>query len=159
MAADTYLKIQTRRAGAVKGESTAADHADEIIVRDWSWGAAAASALGAGAATARRAYRNLSITKAVDCASTALLSALATNDEVKEARLMVRKAGEGQQDFLIITLKGARVATVDLDGGSDGETFERVTFTFTKVDVEYRPQQGTGGRGAAYTFSDELIPT
>ncbi len=159
MSADTYLKIQTRRAGAVKGESTAPGHADEILLCGWSWGANASSAIGAGASTARRSYRNLTVTKAIDCASTALLSALATNDEVKEARLMMRKAGEGQQDFYSITLKGARVAGIELESDAEGSTQERVTFTFTKVEVEYRMQQGSGSRGAAFTFTDELIHT
>ena len=53
MSADTYLKIQTRRAGAVKGESTAPGHADEILLCGWIWGANASSAIGAGASTAR----------------------------------------------------------------------------------------------------------
>ncbi|BDI04864.1 Hcp family type VI secretion system effector [Sphaerotilus microaerophilus] len=159
MSADTYLKIQTRRAGAVKGESTAPGHADEIQLIGWSWGASASSAIGAGVSTARRSYRNLCVTKAIDSASTALLSALATNDEVKEARLMMRKAGEGQQDFYSITLKGARVAGIELESDAEGRTQERVTFTFTKVEVEYRTQQVSGSRGAAFTFTDELIPT
>jgi type VI secretion system secreted protein Hcp len=158
MAADAYLKIQTRRAGAVKGEANAPDHKDDISIRSWNWGAAASSAVGASAVTARRSYRSLTVIKGVDTASTALLSALATNDEVKEAKLMMRKAGEGQQDFFSITLKNARVATVDLESDAEGNAVERVTFTFTKVDVEYRPQQGTGARGATFSFSDELLP-
>lgn len=154
--ADAFLFLQTKRAGRVKGESTAPGHEDDIVVSTWTWGVAASSAIGSTQATGRRAYKNLTITKAIDAASTPLLSVLSTNDEVKEARLSLRKAGEGQQDYFTIKLEKARVIAVDLEGDPNGGTLERVTLSFNKVSVEYRLQQGGGGRGAATTFEDEI---
>lgn len=156
MTTDTYLHLQTRRAGKVKGECIAPGHADDIAVRAWSWGVSAPTAMGSVQATVRRSYKNLTFVKGADTASTALLSALATNDEVKEARLMMRKAGEGQQDFFRMTLKNARITAVDLDASEDGDVCERVTIAFTKVEIEYTPQQRTGQRGAAYVFTDDV---
>lgn len=156
MTTDTYLHLQTKRAGKVKGECVAPDHQDDITVQSWSWGVSAPTAMGSVQATARRSYKNLTIVKGTDTASTALLSALATNDEVKEARLMMRKAGEGQQDFFRVTLKNARITAIDIDSGEDGDVFERVSIAFTKVEIEYSPQQRTGQRGAAYVFNDDV---
>lgn len=156
MTTDTYLHLQTKRAGKVKGECLTPGHEDDITVRAWSWGVAAPTAMGSVQATARRSYKNLTFLKATDTASTALLSALATNDEVKEARLTMRKAGEGQQDFFRMTLKNARITGVDLDSAEDGDVVERVTVAFTKVEIEYTPQQRTGQRGAGYVFTDEV---
>lgn len=156
MSTDTYLHLQTKRAGKVKGECATPGHADDIAVRSWSWGVSAPAAMGSVQATARRSYKNLTFIKGTDTASTALLSALATNDEVKEARLMLRRAGEGQQDFFRMTLKNARITSVDLDSSEDGDVWERVTVAFTKVEIEYSPQQRTGQRGAAYVFTDDV---
>ncbi len=155
--ADVYLAVRTKRAGEVKGESRAAGHEDEIIVHSWNWGIAAGNAIGSTQATSRRSYRNLEICKRVDAASTPLMSALVTNDEVKEAKLAMRKAGEGQADFFVITLNQARVVGIELVCDENGDTLERISFAFTKVQVDYQTQKGSGQRGASTTFTDELL--
>jgi type VI secretion system secreted protein Hcp len=156
---DVFLHVKSKRAGAIKGESVAADHKDAIIVHGWSWGVAASSAIGSTQATGRRSYKNLVISKQVDCATTSLISILATNDEIKEAKLSMRKAGEGQRDFFTITLTNARVTGVDLDCDEQGQTLERVTFTYNKLQVDYEVQGATGQRGAGSSFQDEILPS
>lgn len=156
-APDIFLSLKTRRAGAIKGESVAADHQDAIEVDGWSWGISASSAIGATQATARRSFKHLTVCKRLDCATTALMSVLTTNDEVKEAKLSMRKAGGGQLDFFTITLNSARVVAVDLDCDGSGQTTERVSFAFNKVQVEYTVQQGSGLRGASSSFNDEIM--
>jgi type VI secretion system secreted protein Hcp len=154
---DIFLAVQAKRAGRVKGEATAPDHEDDIDVESWRWSVQAASALGSTAATTRRSYSGLTVVKRVDSASTALLAALATNDEIKEAKLTMRKAGEGQQDYFLLTLSEARVTSVEHAVGDDGGTREIITFAFRKVEVEYRPQQKSGGRGGSHIFNDEIL--
>lgn len=157
--ADVYLHVQTKRAGKVKGEATSAGHEDDIVLKGWTWGVSSTSALGSTQATGRRAYRGLTVIKQIDAATTALMSALATNDEVKEAKLTMRKAGAGQVDYFLITLEKARITSVDHVTDAAGNTVETVTLQFNKVAVEYRPQQSTGSRGASMTFEDEIINT
>ena len=153
---DIFLRVQAKRAGRVKGESAAPGHEEDIEIESWQWSVQASSALGTGAVTGRRSYSGLSIVKRIDSASTALLSALATNDEIKEAVLTMRKAGDGAVDFFLITLKEARVTHIEQSAGEDGDVREAVTFAFRKVEVEYRRQQSSGGRGASYVFNDEI---
>jgi len=155
---DVFLSVQIKRAGKIKGETVANDHQDQIAVTSWNWGVAASSALGSTQATARRSYRNLTVSKHVDCSTTALLSVLASNDEIKEAKLMVRKAGGGQRDFFTITLSNARVTSVDLACDATGTLMETVTFSFNKVNVEYEIQTATGQRGSGFSFQDEILP-
>lgn len=157
-AVDVFLAVQSKRAGKIKGEASAADHKDHIQISKWSWGVSASSALGSTQATARRSYRNLVVTKRVDSATTALLSVLASNDEIKEAKLSVRKAGEGQRDYFSITLNNARVTSIDLACDDSGDLHEVVTFSFNKVNVEYEIQQTTGQRGSGFSFHDEILP-
>jgi type VI secretion system secreted protein Hcp len=154
---DIFLHVQTKRAGKIKGEASASEHEDDIVIASWNWGLSAGSALGSGKATARRSYKHLTVFKGIDSASTALMSALATNDEVKEARLAMRKAGEGQVDFFTIVLGGARVSAIEIDVDDRGTPVERVEFAFTKVEVDYRRQEGSGQAGATSSFMDEVL--
>lgn len=154
--ADVYLYVKTKRAGVVKGESQTPNHVDEIVLHGWRWGVSASSAIGHTVATSRRSYTGLTVHKRIDQATTPLLAALATNDEVTEARLSMRRAGGEQEIFFTIVLKGARVSAVEHDIDGTGQVKETVTLMFTKVEVEYRPQKTTGLRGGSMTFSDEL---
>ena len=154
---DIFLSVQTKRAGKVKGEALHPGHEDDIVVQGWNWGVAASSALGSAQATGRRSYKGLTVVKQIDAATTALMSALATNDEVKEAKLTMRKAGAEQIDYFLVTLQKARISSVDHSTDDTGSTLETVTIQFNKVSVEYRPQKSAGGRGASMTFEDEIL--
>lgn len=155
---DMFLRVRCARAGDVKGESVAKEHVDEIVLSSWHWGLAASSAIGSTRATARRSFKHLTVLKAIDSSSTALMNALATNDEVREAKLSMRKAGGSQLPFFTLTLGLARVSAIDLDIDESGTAVERVSFAFGKIEVEYRRQQAGGQRGASTTFLDELLP-
>ena len=155
--ADAYLSVRTKRAGDLKGEVSAKGHENAIEVHGFQFGVAASSAIGSGQATARRQYKHLVVMKRLDSSSTSLMSALASNDEVKELKLSLRKPGDGQEDFFTITLAGARVVGVDLDFDESGEAVERASFAFTQIEVEYRVQGKDGVLGASSTFTDELI--
>jgi type VI secretion system secreted protein Hcp len=154
--ADAFLYVKAKRAGVIKGESQATGYVGQIDVRGWHWGASAASAIGHTVATSRRSYTGLTVVKKIDLATTPLMSALATNDEVTEAKLSLRRAGGDQELYFTITLKSARVTAVEHHFDSAGDTTESVTFVFTKVEVEYTPQKSTGQRGGSTTFTDEL---
>jgi type VI secretion system secreted protein Hcp len=156
---DIFLHVQAKRAGKVKGEAVSPGHEDDILVQSWHWGVSASSAIGSTQATARRSYRGLTVVKLIDSATTALMSALTTNDEIKEAKLTMRKPGSEQMDYFLITLNNARVSAIDHATDAQGTTLETVTLLFTKVEVEYRPQKSTGGRGGSFVFQDEVIPT
>ena len=156
---DIFLHVQTKRAGKIKGESSTEGHADDIEVRGWNWGAQAGSAIGSTVSTARRSYRQLAVFKGVDSASSGLLSALATNDEVREATLMMRKAGGEALDYYCMTLGGARVIGIDIDVDEHGRPIETVTFAFTKIEIEYKRQQTSGISGGSYNFVDEVLPS
>jgi len=154
--ADMYLDLTLRRGGKVKGESLASGHADDIVVSGWSWGVGAAGDAVTGQQTGRRSYRHLVIQKGLDSASTALMSAVATNDEVRNAVLYLRKAGGSQEDFFTLTLEKARIASYDVESGRDGSPVERVAFAFQKVEIEYRTQSASGVLGASHSFNDDL---
>ncbi len=155
---DILLHLQTKRAGKLKGESRSAGHVDDIHVQSWTWGVRSASAVGSTQAKARRSYTALTIFKTIDVATTAIMSALVTNDEVKEARLTMRKSGGDPLDYFTIKLAGARIEQVSHEVSATGEALERVDIVFTKVDVEYKQQDTGGSLVNNVSFADEILP-
>ena len=155
---DILLHVQTKRAGKLKGESKVAGHADDIEVLSWMWSLSGSSAVGSAQAQARRSYSALTVVKSIDVATTALMSALATNDEVKEARLTMRKSGGDPLDYFTIKLAGARIEQVTHEVSETGQARERVDIVFTKVDVEYKRQDASGRLMTNVSFSDEILP-
>jgi type VI secretion system secreted protein Hcp len=152
---DAYLHVQTKKAGKVKGESTAAGQEDDIIVTGWSWGLSASSALATEKAE-RRSYTVLTVHKQIDRATTGLMSALATNDEVKEAKLTLRRAGGQQEVYFTVKLEKARIVSQRHETDADGHPRETLAIAFRKIEVEYTPQQRTGLRGGSTNFTDEI---
>jgi type VI secretion system secreted protein Hcp len=155
-AADLFLHLQAKRAGKIKGEAAADDHVDDIELNGWQWGLSASSGLGSTQATSRRSYTALTVLKRIDSATTALMAALATNDEIKEAKLTMRRAGGEQEDYFIITLNDARITALQHVVDAAGDTTETVAIAFTRVEVEYRRQKASGQRAGSTVFSDEL---
>ena len=109
MAADIFAKI-----GDIKGESTDDKHKDEIEVLSFSWGVtnAATSDAGGGGGVGKATFQDLSIVHKIDKASPKLLQACATGTHLKEATITHRKAGKGQQEFLIIKMNDVIITGV-----------------------------------------------
>lgn len=154
MASDIFAKI-----GDIKGESLDDKHKDEIEVLSFSWGVANAgiiSAGGGGAGAGRATFQDLSIVHQIDKASPLLLKACATGTHIKDATITHRKAGKGQQEYLIVKLNDVIITGVT-HGGASGQPFsESVTLAFAKVDLEYKPQKPDGSLDAGIHFKYDL---
>ena len=153
---DMFLHVQAKKAGKIKGEAAQTGHVDDILVRGWRWGVKQSSAMNHTVATSRRSYSMLTVYKGIDLATTGLMSVLVSNDEIKEARLSMRKAGGAQEEYFVIVLESARICSVSHEASDDGSVLETVELGFNTVSVEYRPQKGTGVRGGATSFTDTL---
>src|SRR6185295_17839214 len=117
MAADIFAKL-----GDIKGESLDSKHKDEVEVLSWSWGVSQTGTLGTGggAGVGKASFNDFSFTHHIDKASPSLLKACATGEHIKEATITTRKAGKGQQEFLIIKMNDVIVTGVTPSSGSDG---------------------------------------
>ena len=155
---DMFLKVDSSRSGAIKGEAKDAVHAGEIDVVGWSWGMRSASAMGGSGPAAKSSLEQLNIVKEVDSASTGLMSVMRNNDLVKKAVLSVRKAGGSPIDYFIVTIENGRITSYDVEAaGLGSETMlERVSFSFQKINVEYASQDDKGLKGAGMTFTAEI---
>ena len=149
MASDIFAKI-----GDIKGESLDDKHKDEIEVLSWSWGVSNAAAMkGAGGGGAGKAsFHDLSFTHHIDKASPVLMQACATGVHMKEATITHRKAGKGQQEFLIVKMSDVIVTSVTHGDRPTAPTPECVNLVFAKVDLEYVPQKPDGSLDARHTL-------
>jgi type VI secretion system secreted protein Hcp len=153
MATDIFAKI-----GDIKGESVDAKHKDEIEVLSFSWGVTNTGGMeiagggGAGKAT----FQGLSIIHNIDKASPQLLEACATGVHLKDATITHRKAGKGQQEFLIVKMNDVIITAVTHGGTATQPASETVGLAFAKVDFEYRPQQPDGSLDAGIHFKYDL---
>jgi type VI secretion system secreted protein Hcp len=153
VAADIFAKI-----GDIKGESFDDKHKDEIEVLSWSWGItnAVTRAAGTGAGAGKASFHDLSFTHKIDKASPVLMKSCATGQHMKEATITLRKAGKGQQEFLIIKMNDVLITAVSDADGAEAGPIESVSLAFAKVDVEYRPQKSDGSLDAGLHFKYDL---
>lgn len=154
MAADIFAKL-----GDIKGESLDSKHKDEIEVLSFSWGVTNTAPVGTGAggaAAGRATFKDLTIVHAVDKASPSLMRACATGTHLKEATIVQRKAGKGQQEYLVIKMNDVIITGV-MDGNASGQPgSETVSLVFSKVALEYRPQKADGSLDAGIHFKYDL---
>jgi len=157
-AGDMFFKVKGAKHGQINGEAQDDKHKGEIEVLSWSWGMQGKSGIGGGGATGKATMRELRIVKKVDKASTALMSALRTNEVIKEGILTLRKTGTSKIEYLKITIQDGRVLALEVEAGDDSGNstlLERVSFTFNKIAVEYTPQGGDGMPQGTTTFEDQ----
>lgn len=157
---DFFLKVDSEKGGAVKGEAQDRDHKDEIDVIGWSWGLSAATST-TGLTTGRAAVHQLVVRKRTDSASTALMGALASNAKLKTAVLTARRAGKGQQTYLKITLRNAYVTSFEIqaDGSDEGAgTVEQLKIAFERISVDYTPQGPDGQPRGGTSFEASWSP-
>ncbi len=153
MASSIFAKI-----GDIKGESLDSKHKGEVEVLSWSWGVTNAAPIGGGSGggTGKATFHDFNFTHFIDKASPLLLKACATGQHIKEATITVRKAGKGQQEFLIIKMNDVIITGVNLSGAGDSATAENVALQFAKVDLEYKPQKADGSLDAGLHFKYDI---
>jgi type VI secretion system secreted protein Hcp len=149
MAIDTHIKFD-----GVEGESTDAAHKGEIDVLSWSWGVsnAGASPGGGGSGTGRATPADLNILHIYDKASPILAKKCAQGVHFPTVVLTSRKAGEGQKDFLKITMKEVFISSVAPSAGGGGDIVESVAMRYGQIDFSYKPQTASGGLGSEVKF-------
>ena len=154
MASDIFAKI-----GDIKGESLDDKHKDEVEVLSWSWGVQQSGTMahGGGGGEGKASFNDFNFTHHIDKASPVLMKTCATGEHIKEATITVRKAGKGQQEFLIIKMNDIIITSVAPSGAGDGmATAESVALQCAKVDLEYKPQKADGSLDAGLHFKYDI---
>jgi type VI secretion system secreted protein Hcp len=114
------------------------------------------SAMSSAGPAGKATVHELRCFKNIDRGSPVLMQALRANDTVKKATLTCRKAGKEQHEYLKITIHNARLTaySVNADGAVPTEEF---SFSFKKIEVEYREQRQDGLTGGSVLYADEIL--
>jgi type VI secretion system secreted protein Hcp len=145
MAVDYFLKIT-----GIEGESQDAKHKGWIDVDSWSWGetrpAPPAAPGGGGVGAGKVQLQDFFFASRVSRASPKLFLACANGQHFKDAKLVGRKAGKDQQEFLTWTFSEILVTSYQTGGAEGGDILpaDQVSLNFAKVKVEYRAQKADG---------------
>jgi type VI secretion system secreted protein Hcp len=148
-AVDYFLQI-----AGIEGESMDAKHKGWIDVEAWSWGETnPAEPTGGGGGAGRVQIQDLHFSTRVSKASPKLFLACATGQHFKEAKLVGRKAGASQQEFLTWTFTDLLVTGYQTGGSEAGQVApgDQVSLIFAKLKVEYRAQKADGSLDKALT--------
>jgi len=154
MAVDMFMKIDT-----VDGEAQDSKHKKEIDVLHWSWGMSNSGSAhnGSGAGAGKVDVHDLTFTKWVDKATPKLALACCSGKHFKDATLVVRKAGEKPVEYLKIKLDTVFISSISTGGsGSEDRLTENITLNFSKVSLDYIPQDDKGAPGTAIPMTWDI---
>jgi type VI protein secretion system component Hcp len=89
--------------------------------------------------------QDLSLTKFVDSATPDVIMDAVSGRVVPGATLSLRKAGKGQQEYLVLQLSNVLISSYST-GGSGGEDriTENITLHFSRMEGSYRRQKADG---------------
>jgi type VI secretion system secreted protein Hcp len=131
----------------VDGESVDAKHKAWIDVESWSWGETNTTVhFGSGSGSGRPQMQDFHFVSHVSKASPTLFLACASGQHLKEAQLVGRRPGKGQEDFLTWTFSDVLVSSYQTGGSEAGDNppMDQVSLNFAKVKVEYKAQKANG---------------
>ena len=151
MVSHIFCKIE-----GIKGESTDANHKDEIEILSYNHGVSqptsAVASTSGGGTTARCNHTDLSIVKSMDLASPLLNQQCCQGKHIGEVKLTLRRMdGEKSIPYMVYTMTDAIISSVSVGGGGDDTPTETVTFNYAKIEWEYTKQKRAGGAGGGNT--------
>ena len=145
MATEMFLKIEGR---ALDGESTDADHTNEIDVLAWQWGMAQTGTMhvASGGGAGKVQVQDITIVKRVDRASPMLAKHCASGTHFDKATLYVRSTEGEPLEYLTIEMNKVIISGLSYNGSSDRERPEEVLcLNFAEFIMAYDPGDETGG--------------
>jgi type VI secretion system secreted protein Hcp len=151
---DMFLKID-----GIDGESEDAKHKNEIQIESYSIGASnsGSSVLGSGSGTGKVQFSDFTFQKVADKSSPSLAKYCANGKHIPTIVLTVRKAGENPQEYYIVTMTESLVSSWQHSGHNGaGLPMESVSLNFSKIKMDYKPQQKDGTLGALVTMTVDL---
>lgn len=149
MSTDCHIKFD-----GVEGESPHKDNKGEIEIESWSWGVSNSSggAAGGGSGRGKAQPTDFMFVHRYDKASPVLAKQCAQGKHFATVVLTARKSGEGQKDFLKVTMKEFFITSVSPSGGGGGDIMESVSGSFKDIEFAYKPQDDKGGLGGEVKF-------
>jgi len=155
MASDYLLEIE-----GIKGESKDTKHPGTIEIMSFSWGVSNAGSFASstGGSSGKASFASFTFTKRVDKASPLLFQACSSGKHIPKAELFIRKAGKPQLEYLKCTFTDCLVESIQGQSADPRLSTDEVTFTFQKVEMDYRRTSSSGLVGPVTSGQFVLLP-
>ncbi|HDF2328762.1 TPA: type VI secretion system tube protein Hcp [Morganella morganii] len=153
---DYFLKIE-----GVEGESPDQQYGGWIQLQalQWSEENAGRWGFGSGGGSGKVEMKDFEFRMVSNKASPKLFLMCATGEHIPQAKLVCRKSGNGQQDFMTVTFSNCLVSTFKTVGNMpldpqtkvDTDTVlptDVISLNFARIEVEYKEQKNDGSMGA-----------
>jgi len=154
MAIDCFVKID-----GVESEATAKGHEKEIDALSWSWHVHQPSAVGSGVggmAKGKAVPGEFVFTHHYDKASPIIAKYAFNGKHFPKIVATCAQAGEGQKDFLVITMKECMILHCAPSGSSGGDVVETVTLGYSEIEFDYKAMDSKGTLGGSVKFSHNV---
>jgi type VI secretion system secreted protein Hcp len=162
---DYFLKID-----GVEGESPDAQYPGLIQLQSWQWAEENSGrwGFGSGGGAGKVEMKDFEFRMVSNKASPKLFLMCATGEHIAQARLICRKSGKGQQDFMIITFSNGLVSSFRTlgnmptglgTGSQDVDNvlpMDEIKINFARIEFEYREQRNDGSMGAVIKAGYDL---
>jgi type VI secretion system secreted protein Hcp len=156
MSCDFHIKFS-----GVEGEATHKDHKGEVELLSWSWGVSQASGSqsGGGSGKGKAQPGDFHFNHHYDKASPVFAKQCVAGKHFDLVKLTARKAGEGQKDFLVITMKEVFITSLAPSGGQGGDLLESVSCSYKDIEFAYKAQDDKGGLSGEVKFGWNVSTT
>ncbi|MEO8345038.1 MAG: type VI secretion system tube protein Hcp [Betaproteobacteria bacterium] len=153
MAIALFMKID-----GVSGESSNAKYKDHIELDSFHWGASQPSSMasGTGGSSGKVSFHDLTAVGKMDKAYPTVMSKMADGKHFASVDIMGAKMGEGQMEYLKITLQDVLITVADVSGANGAELVANYAFQAAKIKWHYVPQDDKGKPGGAVDFGFDI---
>jgi len=137
-----------------------------IDIENFSWGMtqSGSGARGGGSIVSSANFQDLTVTKVLDTATTAIVQAAASGrviapneaetgtldpKSIEPAKLLIRKASGGKAEddpieYLVYIMENVIISSYSTGGGGDSPLLETISLNFDKMYIQYSEQAKTG---------------
>jgi type VI secretion system secreted protein Hcp len=161
---DYFLKID-----GVEGESPDQQYPGWIQLQAWQWAEENAGrwGFGSGGGAGKVEMKDFEFRMVSNKASPKLFLLCATGEHVTQAKLVCRKSGKGQQDFIAVTFSNCLVSAFrtvgnmpsgfgDMEGADIVLPTDVIRLNFARIEMEYKEQKNDGTMGAVIKAGYDL---
>ncbi|MFG6730401.1 Hcp family type VI secretion system effector [Burkholderia pseudomallei] len=163
---DYFLQID-----GVEGESTDQQYRGLIQIQSWQWAEENSGrwGFGSGGGAGKVEMKDFEFRMVSNKASPKLFLMCATGEHIQNAKLICRKSGKGQQEFLTISFASGLVSSfrtlgnmpISQLGHASGEVdgvlpTDQIRINFAQIEFEYREQRNDGTMGAVIKAGYDL---
>ena len=129
-----YMDFKAKAAGAIKGDATAANFTDQVVVTSVEFGMGHGQSATSGLATGKVVAKPLVFSKRLDKASPLLMAVCVSNDIGTTVKFNYVYEGSKHTAYYTVQLINAMIENYEHKALDDGTAGETVSLSYQKIE-------------------------